>query len=295
MQRLEYILFRAIVFIATHVSENNLYKISTFFKILVFDILGYRKKVVLENIHTAFASKSIEEQKKITNEFFQFLCDMMLETFASYEWSEKKIVEKFRFTNPEFLEPYKKENKFLICVAGHFGNFEIGAVSIPSQLHISNYAVIRPLVNTYINKYIYSKRSRTGVKIFDSKSLRHELEHVHTPGVLYLLADQSPSKIEKALWANFLNRDTAFAHGPVEISQSLHAPLIYIDIKAVRRGYYEASFSEISNNPNKYTKEELNQKVADKFEKTIYQSPAHWLWSHKRWKWYRANGEIKRF
>ena len=231
------------------------------------------------------------EVTKVANDYYQNLCDLMIETFASYNWPEQELQKRFKFINPEILTEYIKSKKQLIGVAGHFGNFEIGAVSIPSQLNTNSYAVYRPIANHLINEYVVAKRTRTGVHIFDSKNLRAELPGMTSPCILFLLADQSPSKIEKAYWVDFMHQETAFAHGPTDLAKSLAWPLIYIDIKTIKRGYYEAEISIVIDDPSKYKAQEIAQLLANKYQRTIRDSPSDWLWSHKRWKWKRVNGK----
>lgn len=294
MKRIEFILFKLIVAITSSLSTQNLYRVSAFFKFVLFTVIGYRKRVVLNNIKNSFPHLTGKEVKNLANDYFQNLCDLMIETFASYNWPESKLRQKFKFTNPEILENYVKEKKQLIGVAGHFGNFEIGAVSIPSQLHLNSYAVYRPIANRWINDYVVAKRTRTGVNIFDSKNLRTELETMSSPCILFLLADQSPSKIEKAYWVNFLHQETAFTHGPTDLAKSLGWPIIYIDIKTIKRGQYEAEISIAIEDPSTWDAQEIAQLLASKYEQTIRNSPSDWLWSHKRWKWKRVNGKPTR-
>lgn len=290
MKRIEYILFRLVVILTSSLSSKNLYRVSGFFKFVLFHLFRYRKRVVLNNIKNSFPEKPYGEVYKIANAYYQNLCDLMIETFASYNWPEEELSKRFKFINPEVLNEYIISKKQLIGVAGHFGNFEIGAVSIPSQLHLNSYAVYRPIANQLINEYVLSKRSRTGVHIFDSKYLRESLPGMSSPCILFLLADQSPSKIEKAYWVDFLNQETAFAHGPADLAKSLGWPIIYIDIKNIKRGYYEATISTVIDDPSKYKAQEIAQLLANHYQNTIQSSPSDWLWSHKRWKWKKENG-----
>lgn len=294
MKRIEYILFRLVVVITSNLSNKNRYRVSAFFKFLLFDLIGYRKKVVLNNIKKSFPHLPENEIKKFANKYYQNMCDLIIETVASYNWPEPEFQKRFKFINPEILDPYIKEKKQLIAVAGHFGNFEIGAVSIPSQLKINSYSVYRPIANRWINEYVLSKRMRTGVNIFDSKDLRSVLPNMSSPCILFLLADQSPSKIEKAYWVNFMHQETAFTHGPTDLAKSLNWPIIYIDIKTISRGHYEAEISIAIEDPSKYEALDIAQLLANKYAQTIKNSPSDWLWSHKRWKWKRENGNLIR-
>lgn len=60
--------------------------------------------------------------------------------------------------------------------------------------------------------------------------------------------------------------------------------MIFLKVKIVKRGFYEASFEVLSEN----AKEVPNYEITDKFltlvEQQIYEAPEYYLWTHKRWK-----------
>ena len=63
---------------------------------IAYYILGYRKKVVRENLDLAFPEKSKAEILNIQKKFFKQLCDMLVETIKSITISEKEIRKRFK-------------------------------------------------------------------------------------------------------------------------------------------------------------------------------------------------------
>ena len=63
-----------------------------------------------------------------------------------------------------------------------------------------------------------------------------------TPRGYALIADQTPPREEKKHWTRFLNRDTAFFVGAEKIARFLDAPVLYVDMRRVRRGHYAVRF-----------------------------------------------------
>jgi KDO2-lipid IV(A) lauroyltransferase len=55
-------------------------------------------------------------------------------------------------------------------------------------------------------------------------------------------------------------------------------------MQRVKRGHYDLSFIPICDDASKMTPEELIRKYYDMLEAEIRETPANWLWSHKRWK-----------
>jgi KDO2-lipid IV(A) lauroyltransferase len=99
-----------------------------------------------------------------------------------------------------------------------------------------------------------------------------------------MAADQSPRNKEKAIWVDFLGRDTAFLHGPEKYAMQYNYPVFYADIKQVKRGYYTLYLSILADDPASLSEGEITKRFAAKLESIILEDPGNWLWSHKRWK-----------
>jgi KDO2-lipid IV(A) lauroyltransferase len=99
-----------------------------------------------------------------------------------------------------------------------------------------------------------------------------------------MAADQSPRNKEKAVWVDFLGRDTAFLHGPEKYASLYNYPVFYADIKRVKRGYYTLNLSILADDPASLNEGEITKRFAAKLESIIREDPGNWLWSHKRWK-----------
>ena len=61
-------------------------------------------------------------------------------------------------------------------------------------------------------------------------------------------------------------------------------PVIFLKAKRVGRGKYNAKFVSITENPSSLEEGEITNRFASLLEEEIIQSPADWLWSHRRWK-----------
>jgi Kdo2-lipid IVA lauroyltransferase/acyltransferase len=294
MKTISYFLFRIISRLAGTLSDQNLYRISKVLKLILFNLIGYRKQVTYKNLTNSFPEKSKKEIAELADRYYQNLSDLLLETLASYYWTTERMALHFKFTNTEILKPYLDKKQRIMAVASHTGNFEIGAVLIPSQVKAPAYSVYRPLANQKLERLIVGKRTRTGIHITPSKLLRPMIEKMELPGILFLLADQNPPTIQKAYWVEFLHQDTAFVHGPAQIAKEYNIPVFYCDTKKMRKGYYESHISLLLADPSTKTHEEITALFAGKLEQSLMDRPDNWLWSHKRWKWVRNQGKIIR-
>ena len=69
-----------------------LFIFSDMFYFLVYYIVGYRKKVVENNLKESFPDKSPAELKKIEKGFYHHFCDYIFETIKLLHVSDKEMV-----------------------------------------------------------------------------------------------------------------------------------------------------------------------------------------------------------
>src|SRR5687768_10201280 len=72
-----------------------LYFISDGLYVLVYHILGYRRKVVLENLRQAFPEKTDKERRLLARKYYRNLTDMMVETIKLLTMSSKSLNKRF--------------------------------------------------------------------------------------------------------------------------------------------------------------------------------------------------------
>ena len=106
MKTIFYFLFRIISRFVGKLSDQNLYRISKILKLILFNILGYRKQVTFKNLTKSFPEKSKKEIIILAEQYYQNLSDILLETLASYYWTTERMALHFKFTNTEVLKPY---------------------------------------------------------------------------------------------------------------------------------------------------------------------------------------------
>ena len=87
--------------------------------LILYYLIGYRKKVVLDNLKLVFPNKSKQEIKQISKRFYHHFCDMIFESIKSLTISEKEILNRFKFANIEELKQYEASNQSVILMCGH--------------------------------------------------------------------------------------------------------------------------------------------------------------------------------
>jgi KDO2-lipid IV(A) lauroyltransferase len=57
-----------------------------------------------------------------------------------------------------------------------------------------------------------------------------------------------------------------------------------MNVKRVKRGYYEVFPEMLFSNPKETAENEISHTFMKRLEQEIMLDPVPWLWSHRRWK-----------
>ncbi|PLX22849.1 MAG: lipid A biosynthesis acyltransferase [Marinilabiliales bacterium] len=223
--------------------------------------------------------------KTIARKTYRNLIDIVVESLKTFTMSTKTVKKRFKILNPEILDEYQKNGKSIIGVTGHYGNWEWGAMAGSLQIKHRAIAIYKPLSNKYIDNYIKKTRAENGTLLKSMYKTNETFENFKKQTCIFLLvADQSPSKIKKAIWVNFLNQDTPCLHGPEKYARMYNYPVFYLDIQRIKRGHYELIAEKLIEEPASLKEGEITELYMSKLEDVIRKKPEDWLWSHKRWK-----------
>ena len=253
-----------------------------------FGPLFRKKTIAKKNILIAFPNfneKSINEMidrmwKNIGRIFGEYI---HINKFSIIDNSKKKIV----FTNRDDAEILKKNNKPIVFFSGHFANFELMAKCL-QELGFDIGAIYRPLNNIFLNpimefirkKYICPIQIEKG-----SNGTKKLIKHISTNNPLALMIDQ---RLSSSIRVPFFNQPATTTTTPAQLAIKYDALLVPVFLKRLEKTNFEFFIEEplIINRTSDYDKDIFNitQIMNKKIEEFIKRDPAHWLWSHDRWK-----------
>lgn len=286
MQFLAYVLIYPFLWLISILPFRLLYAFSDGLFILIYYIIGYRKKTVKNNLRLAFPEKSDQEINTITTKFYHHLCDMMLESIKSLTISEATMKERFTFTNIEELKHYEKQHKSVVLMCAHYANFEWIFI-LQRSINAKGYAVYKRLSNRYFDRLIKRIRARYNSYLITTKETIPTLIKAKEAGEITIngfISDQSP-KIYKAFhWNHFMGIKVPVHTGAEMLAKKLDMSVVFFGVKKVKRGYYETTFTTLAENPNDFANYEITDAFLKLVEKQIYEAPEYYLWTHKRWK-----------
>ena len=286
---MQFILFAItypIIWILSRLPMRILYMKSDFFYFLIYYVFRYRKQVVLDNLKLAFPEKPEVELLRIRKKFFKHLMDLMVESVKAFSISEKEILKRYTYSNPELVNKYAAEGRSIALMGAHQSNWE-WSISLPRVLNIDMYGAYTKLNNTYYEKVIRDSREKFGVIGYKTSEMVRGMQKrfsAKQQGAYILLSDQSPQLHKTYYWREFFNIKVPIHTGAEMLSKRFDLVVINYVTKRVKRGYYTTEFQLITDTPKDFKDYQITDLYTELTEKNILEQPEYYLWSHKRFK-----------
>ena len=283
-----YILF-GVWWLVSHLPLWFLHGVASVASVFLFHVIRYRRKVVHENIKSAFPELSSRERLIIERKFFTHFCDLMMESVKFFSISKKEMRRRMKFKGIELLEESCRNGRSCGVFLGHYGNWEwISSMPLWIDQGLCQCTQLyHPLENYVTDQLVLYTRKRFGGKnITADKSIKYMVNYMRQgkPILVGFIADQGPSWESIYHWNDFLHHETPWFTGAERIMQKLDMDVYYLEVRRVKRGYYEAEYKRITTEPKKFEQFKLTDIYSEMLEETIKRDPAYWLWSHRRWK-----------
>ncbi len=286
MQLLAYILIYPILWLVSILPFRLLYAVSDLLYVLMYHVFGYRKQTVQDNLRLVFPEKSDLEIKTITKKFYHHFCDMILESIKSMTISMESMKARYTFKNLDIIKDFEKQNKSIVVMCAHYGSWEWIFILQTYTTH-RGYAVYKRLQNKYFDRLIKSIRARYNSYLITTKETFSVLEEAKKNGILSMngfISDQTPKKDKARHWNEFMGINVPVHTGAEALAKKLDMPVIFFSVERKKRGYYEATFQTLAENPQDYKDYEITDKFLKLVETQIHDAPEYYLWTHKRWK-----------
>lgn len=285
-----------IVVLLSRLPLRVLYGFSDLFYVLAYRIFKYRVKVVRGNINLAYPNRSEEEKKQIEKDYYRHFCDYVAEMLKGMTISDEELTRRFVVKNTELVERLINEGRHIFLYSPHFGNWEwLTAIKLAIP-ELQSHCFYQHQNNKVANELTLRARTRHGIVAIESLKgylfMNHCVRQSKVGSMTLTLGDQCPYIHAKKHWINFMGQDTPFLVGPERIAHGLDIAMIYPRYTYYRRGYYEVELVMIEEHPRDVEESTTTKKFAAMLEEDLNGKYAYlWLWSHRRWKIVRENGE----
>lgn len=262
-----------------------LYLLSDGLAFLLYYVIGYRRKVIRDNLKRAFPEKSGTEITRIEKKFCRSFVDSLIETIKLLSASKKFIKEHFAIDNPELLDKFYDAGRKCQLHLGHTFNWEVANVAMPLINRYPFIVAYMPVENKIFERLFLHLRGRTGTILLPATRMQRSIiPYRNTQYLLTLVADQAPGTPDQSYWLNFFGRPTPFVRGPERGARIADIPAVFVRFYKSSRGHYRVFLTTLSDHPAELPEGELTRRYCRLLEDAIRQDPDLWLWSHRRWK-----------
>jgi len=264
-----------------------LYIFSDVMFFLNYYLVGYRRKIITQNLRNSFPEKSEEEIRIIRKNFYLNFSDYLVETIKSFSISETESRVRMQHINQEVFHEAKAEGKNVIMLAGHVFNWEwMNAFArIIPQKHC--HPVYRKVNSDFWENQMKKVRNKFGNEALEANEVIMNIFRSKNDGesAYMFVADQTPHVAHVNYGLNFLNQRTPAFIGYDKLATRMDLAFIYCEMKKVKRGYYQVNYHRIYPDGEKFTEHEVVRKFHKLLENTLHKHPDNYLWSHRKWKY----------
>lgn len=278
-----YLLIAVLIYLCSLLPFTVLYGVARLIYFLFFRLLKYRYAVVFQNLSRSFPQLSYREIDAVARRFYKHFSRLLVEVVKLMSISEYELKTRVQLRNPELIQYYHHQNRPVIAMMGHCGNWECLSI-LPRYFSAPVYAVYRPLSSKGMDRLLLYIRSRFGMKLLSMlQAPRYMLQHRQDPALYLFIADQSPDPDARCR-VNFMHQSTLMFNGAEKLARAMDAVVVYIEVHRASEKRWEVGFSLVAENPAAMPAYEITRIYAQELQQTICKTPDQWLWTHKRWK-----------
>lgn len=293
MQLLVFLLAYPILWCISILPFPILYFVSDCIYILVYYVIGYRKKVVRNNLALALPHLSEKERLVIEKKSYHHLVDTFLEMIKTMTISDKEINKRFTFTNMDLYHEYEAKGKSIAIFCAHYSSYE-WLLIMNKHIKFEGFGIYKKIRNKYFDKLVRDIRGKFNATLVDTKETTKVMIENHKKGVLGVygfVADQSPKVWKAHHWTTFMGVEVPVHTGAEMLTKRMGMNALFVKGEKLGRGRYQATFVPMVDNPKTVPDFELTDMFFKMVEQQILEKPEYYLWTHKRWKHLKEDNE----
>lgn len=248
-----------------------------------------RRKIAIENLKAAVSRKAVaisSTPEDVIKENFRNLGRSFVEVVKIYYGLGNHIISGVKIRGAENFAKASRKGMGTLFITGHCGNWELTALAAAMNL-TKMHVVARPIDNPYINRFIERTRRKYGNSVIYKKgALKKILYALSKNEVVAILMDQSVVSSEGVI-ADFLGKKDYTMKTPALIALKTGSPVLPGFIRRSEDGHIIEIGEELildRSDGGEKTVCANTVKMSQSIEEYIRQTPAEWLWMHRRWK-----------
>ena len=249
-----------------------------------------RNRIIQANLKFAFKEELNPTQKKeIEHYCYRNLALNFLQTMENRRNNADDLRTQVTFENREAVDALLSDNRGIIFVSAHFGNWELGGAALSSLITPVS-SIYKEFSTSAFDPYLLEARTNHHMKLAEKNgALKHIAKALRGGRSILLMIDQA-SNARSGVKVDFFGSSTYQTSTPAQLAYKFNAPIVGVYIVSTDEHHYTITFEdpiEVNSN-DELAIVEATQAQANDMEKVIRTHPKLWFWCHKRWK-----GEFK--
>ena len=286
-REIEFILFQIIKWTTLSLPLKSAQRLGFYFGSIAYYVLSKRRHIALHNLQNAFPSKSLSERKSIAFKSFQNVGISLIEMLWFPNLTDEILKGLVKPKNIELLLKGYSTGNGMVMLSGHFGNWELIALSMAHLSKIPFSIIVQTQDNKLVDEVVNRHRCLFGNKVIPmGMSVREIIRTLQSGGIVAIAPDQSASP--EGVYVEFFGRKVTTHQGPAVFALRSRVPMQIGFIIRQEDGTYEVILEEIPyydlTEYNEDNVRELTRRHTAVLERYIRLYPDHWLWMHRRWK-----------
>jgi len=251
---------------------------------LCFWLLPRERNRALKHLRLVYGER--KDLTRIVQGVFENLGMNLLEWFQLPRLSKKREDKIFKYTGLEKIERALRNDKGIIMLTGHLGNWEYLAAAMALR-GFRGAVVGRKIYYPPYNNLLCSLRAAAGVEtIWRDDSARKMLRVLRQNMLLGILPDQDTKKVD-GIFVDFFGYPSYTPTGPVNLALASGAAVLPCFI--IREGNYHRIIIEdplpLTVREDKMETLRINtQRWSNIIEEYIRRYPGQWVWIHRKWR-----------
>jgi Kdo2-lipid IVA lauroyltransferase/acyltransferase len=247
--------------------------------------LGIKRRVVESNLRTAFPAADDDWIRRTAHASYAWLGRETMMMLRLSWMPPEELLARTEIVGEAPARAAYLQGRGVVIVAGHLGNWEIGAACMAPR----GYAVAviaKRAANPLFYEQILAARRRFGVEIIDFESAtRTTLRALRHGRIVAFAADQHAGRA--GLWLPYFGRLASTYRGPALMALRTGAPMYLA--AAVRRpdGRYEVRLEPVDTTPSGDLDADVLRVTTTwvgRLETIVREHPEQYLWHHRRWR-----------
>ena len=248
-------------------------------------LLRYRRRDVIGNLGACFPDLDRRQVRHLAMRHYAQQGEMIAELVGGVRLAPDAFLGHVQIRNLELPQGMLAQGRPVLLAAAHQANWEWVLQAMAMRLGYPLDVGYKPIRSPAVDRAMRLLRERSGAHMVPAKDLLADLlQRRDIVRGIAMLADQEPTTSDHKHWVRFLGRDTAFYMGPEQMARAARYGAVFVALRRLRRGQYEAEFLPLAEAGDKLPPGEFTARYARLVEREILAAPSDWTWGHRRWK-----------